>query len=140
MESPEADEVVLALDEVCEALRQSKQLIGRALECADWLRDEHRRGRSHREALNGANPLIGTILRANIQALQEAGHRLRIAEVRTLHREGVTATDIAKLLGISRQRVGALMHADDASGTDAASGTNAANAVTEPTPRWPGAE
>ena len=82
-----------------------------ALAEAHRVRRELLGGASHAECVEHASgPLLGTILRSNLLALQDIGHRLRVAEVRSLHEEGSSTTDIARLLGISRQRAGILLH------------------------------
>jgi predicted transcriptional regulator len=38
------------------------------------------------------------------------GSRVRRAEARVLHQEGLTMDQIAKLFGVTRQRISALLH------------------------------
>ena len=50
--------------------------------------------------------------RDNLVALVDAGSRLRRAEARALHVEGMTMEQIADLFGVTRQRVSALLKRD----------------------------
>ncbi len=109
----QSEEVVTVLGDVCVALEDSKRRMDVALDEARRLQREELAGASHAACLQQTSgPLIVTVLRSNLLALQEVGHRLRVVEVEALHRDGATTTEIAKLLGISRQRAGALLHAN----------------------------
>ena len=71
------------------------------------LREE---GRSYKEIESGVTgPLVVELTRDNLAALIEAGSRLRKAEARALHAEGMTMEQIAELFGVTRQRVSALL-------------------------------
>ncbi len=57
-------------------------------------------------------PLIVQLLTESADALHEHGSRVRRTEARALHREGMTMDQIARLFGVSRQRVSALLRED----------------------------
>jgi hypothetical protein len=104
------DEVLDALEVVVEALEQSSLRNEVAIERADTIRRLRAEGRSYREIFGGEDsPLILDLIRANLQALLDVGSRLRRVEARALHEQGMTMEQIAKLFGVTRQRVSALL-------------------------------
>jgi DNA-directed RNA polymerase sigma subunit (sigma70/sigma32) len=54
-------------------------------------------------------PLIVQLLTESAEALHEYGSRVRRTEARALHGEGLTMEQIARLFGVTRQRVSALL-------------------------------
>jgi DNA-directed RNA polymerase sigma subunit (sigma70/sigma32) len=54
-------------------------------------------------------PLLVQLLTESSEALHEYGSRVRRTEARALHREGLTMDQIARLFGVTRQRVSALL-------------------------------
>jgi DNA-directed RNA polymerase sigma subunit (sigma70/sigma32) len=54
-------------------------------------------------------PLLVQLLTESADALHEYGSRVRRTEARALHREGMTMDQIARLFGVTRQRVSALL-------------------------------
>lgn len=77
----------------------------------DQLRSQVSSGTSIESALaNEPNPLIVELITENIVALQEVGARLRWAEASILREEGMSAADMARLFGVSRQRISALLN------------------------------
>ena len=54
-------------------------------------------------------PVLVQLLTESAEALQEHGSRVRRTEARTLHAEGLTMEQIARLFGVTRQRVSALL-------------------------------
>jgi hypothetical protein len=54
-------------------------------------------------------PLIVQLLTDSVHVLHEYGAELRRSEARVLHQEGMTMDRIARLFGVSRQRVSALL-------------------------------
>jgi hypothetical protein len=55
-------------------------------------------------------PLIVELTSDNVKRLYEAGGKLRRLEALALHEEGMTMDTIARLFGVSRQRVSALVN------------------------------
>lgn len=77
----------------------------------DALRAQIAGGTDVQEALaNEPSPLIVELITENINALQDVGARLRWAAASLLRDEGMSAADIARLFGVSRQRVSALLN------------------------------
>jgi DNA-directed RNA polymerase sigma subunit (sigma70/sigma32) len=55
------------------------------------------------------SPLIVQMLTESAHLLDAYGSRLRRAEARALHHEGMTMDEIAHLFGVTRQRISALL-------------------------------
>jgi DNA-directed RNA polymerase specialized sigma24 family protein len=107
------DPVLDALDGLVRALRENATRIDATIARAERIRDQRGEGLSYGEIESGEErPLIVELTRDNLAALVEAGSRLRRAEARALHGEGMTMEQIAELFGVSRQRVSALLRSD----------------------------
>jgi hypothetical protein len=109
----DTDPVLEALDELVRALRENGARIDDTIARAEQMRTERAMGRSYRE-IEGRQrrPLIVEMTRDSLASLVEAGSRLRRAEARALHAEGMTMDQIADLFGVTRQRVSALLKGD----------------------------
>ena len=104
------DPVVEALDGLVRALRAHQRGIEATLARADRIRAQREAGWSYRQIDAGPEPpLVVEVTRDALAALVEAAGRLRRAEARALHAEGLTMNQIAELFGVSRQRVSALL-------------------------------
>jgi DNA-directed RNA polymerase specialized sigma24 family protein len=104
------DPVLEALDVLVRALRANAARIESTIARAERIREQREEGLSYREIESGVDrPLIVELTRDNLAALVEAGSRLRRAEARALHGEGMTMEQIAELFGVTRQRVSALL-------------------------------
>ena len=104
------DPVLEALDELVRALRGNHERIQATIARAERIREQREAGMSYREIESGeTRPLIVELTRDNLAALVEAGSKLRRAEARALHAEGMTMEQIAELFGVTRQRVSALL-------------------------------
>ena len=113
VEKVASDPVLEALDGLLHALRNNRARIEATLARAERIREQREAGLSYREIESGEQrPLIVELTRDNLAALVEAGSRLRRAEARALHAEGMTMEQIAELFGVSRQRVSALLRSD----------------------------
>ncbi len=60
-------------------------------------------------AINERTPLLVHLLTQSAEALDRVGSHVRRTEARMLHREGMTMEQIARLFGVSRQRVSVLL-------------------------------
>src|SRR5438105_2122437 len=110
---PADDPVLEALDGLVRALRHNAARIEATIARADQIREQRQAGRTYQEIESGEQrPLIVEMTRDNLAALVEAGSRLRRAEARALHAEGMTMEQIAELFGVTRQRVSALLRSD----------------------------
>ena len=104
------NEFISVLDELVEALEESTAANHAAVQRAREIQRNTASGKSVSEiVLAEERPLIVELIRANIQRLYDVGGRLRRAEARTLHDEGMTMDTIARLFGVTRQRVSALV-------------------------------
>jgi hypothetical protein len=104
------DAVLAALDDLTVALRENIARNERALRRADEIRAKRAEGLAYREIVESAQrPLIVELIAANMAVLADAGSRLRRAEARALHDEGLTMERIATLFGVTRQRISELL-------------------------------
>jgi PAS domain S-box-containing protein len=75
------------------------------------LRAGRSRGLSYAELLTGArHPIVLDVLSELLDGLFETGSRLRRAEARALYADSLSMDKIASLLGVSRQRVSAIIN------------------------------
>ena len=74
------------------------------------IRSAYAAGRSLTEVVPslGTPPLVQLLTRTT-NLLHSYGTRVRRTEARALHREGMTMDEIARLFGVTRQRVSALL-------------------------------
>jgi hypothetical protein len=109
-----ADPVLVALDELCVAIDENLADAQRIRERAAVIRAERKKGRGYAEIVpEGEHPLIPELVSSKLERLFEAGSKLRRAEAKALHDEGLSMDAIAELFGVTRQRVSALLkHAD----------------------------
>jgi hypothetical protein len=104
------DEVQAALAEVIAALEESTRRNQRALAKARAMAKKRTKGQEWREiVLAEERPLVVELMSESLDALLNAGSRLRRAKARALHGEGVTMETIAELFGVTRQRVSSLI-------------------------------
>jgi len=111
--TPGEDPVLEALADLVRALEANMERARASIDRAATIRRERLAGRAYRDIESGQQrPLIVELTRDNLAALVEAGSRLRRAEARALHAEGMTMEQIAALFGVTRQRVSALLKRD----------------------------
>lgn len=109
-DSPYEDELDDALDNMLVALRESNKRNQRVIRQAQTIRRLCVAGQPFGEIF--ARPEraeIRQLMRDNINQMVHARARLRWAEVRTLHAEGLTMDKIAALFGLTRQRISSLL-------------------------------
>jgi DNA-directed RNA polymerase sigma subunit (sigma70/sigma32) len=107
----EHDDVLDALDALVGTLHDNARRIDQALARADAVRRQREAGQRYLEIVDSDEPLLVNLLSENLQSLLTAGSRLRRAEARALHAEGATMEQIARLFGVTRQRISALIRA-----------------------------
>ena len=74
------------------------------------IREQRRAGRPYSEIVaREQRPLVVEMVTQSVRELDGAGVQVRRHEAQALHREGMTMDGIAKLFGVSRQRVSALL-------------------------------
>jgi DNA-directed RNA polymerase sigma subunit (sigma70/sigma32) len=108
--SQDGDAFMDALDGLDRALDESVAMSERMKRRIEDIRQARADGRSLREIVpNEETPLIVQLLTESTNLLHSYGNRVRRTEARALHREGMTMDEIAKLFGVTRQRVSALL-------------------------------
>jgi hypothetical protein len=104
------DELLEALDSLLVVLRESTKRNQLAIRQAEAIRKLHRNGRTCREIFDrNERSLIRQVTRDNVDQLVQASARLRWAEARALHAEGMSMEKIAALFGLTRQRISTLL-------------------------------
>jgi transcriptional regulator with GAF, ATPase, and Fis domain len=115
--TPETARFLEALEELEHALERTVEMADRMRTRIVYLREQCETGRSLQEIVATEDPpLIVQMLTESANVLHTYGTRVRRTEARALHREGVTMEEIARLFGVSRQRVSALLR--DSASTD----------------------
>ena len=104
------DDVLVALERVAAALEENNRQNRIASSRCKSVAKQRAKGRSYREIVAEEDrPLIVEMLTGNLDRLLAAGAELRRAQARALHNEGATMEEIAKLFGVTRQRISALL-------------------------------
>jgi DNA-directed RNA polymerase sigma subunit (sigma70/sigma32) len=104
-------QALVDLDEALDAnMRRNRLMKERIAEIRGALAD----GRLLRNVVGREPPpLLVELLSQSAGNLSGYGSRVRRAEARALHREGLTMEQIARLFGVTRQRVSALLRDGD---------------------------
>jgi DNA-directed RNA polymerase sigma subunit (sigma70/sigma32) len=104
------DAFLQALEDLDAALDKSVEMAERMKARIEEFRAAHAAGRPLREIVpNERAPLIVQLLTESTNLLHSYGNRVRRTEARALHGEGMTMDQIARLFGVTRQRVSALL-------------------------------
>jgi plasmid maintenance system antidote protein VapI len=99
-----------AVDDLDRALDESVDMVKRMRERIEDLRKANAEGRPLREIVpEEQTPLLVQLLTESTNLLHSYGNRVRRTEARALHGEGMTMDEIAKLFGVTRQRISALL-------------------------------
>ena len=110
MVSSEVDAFMEALDDLDRALDESVDMTRRMKSRIRELRNSQAEGRELREFVpEEKTPPLVRLLTESTNLLHSYGNRVRRTEARALHHEGMTMDQIAKLFGVTRQRVSALL-------------------------------
>ncbi len=111
MADSDDEELFEALDAVLHVLERGRDRVDVVATRAAELRVGRAEGLSYADLITGANgPLVLDVLSELLDGLFDAGSRLRRAEVRALHADGLSMDKIGRLLGVSRQRVSTLIN------------------------------
>jgi DNA-directed RNA polymerase sigma subunit (sigma70/sigma32) len=109
--SQESQAFIDALDDLDHALDRTLDMASRMKERIEVLRGAIVAGRPLHEVVPAhTTPLLPQLLTESTNLLHTYGTRVRRMEARALHCEGLTMEEIAKLFGVTRQRVSALLH------------------------------
>jgi hypothetical protein len=99
-----------ALEDLDRALDESLEMTNRMKARIEEIRSAYAAGRPLTEIVpNEETPLLVQLLTRSTNLLHSYGTRVRRTEARALHREGMTMDEIARLFGVTRQRVSALL-------------------------------
>jgi len=105
-----SDLVVLALAALEVEMRRVAEVGDRIVERADYIKRLRADGKSYSEIVpTEERPLIVEMLSSNLERLSDVGSKLRRAEAQALYDEGMTMAQIAKLFGVTRQRIAVLV-------------------------------
>jgi DNA-directed RNA polymerase specialized sigma24 family protein len=104
------DEVMVALEELLAALDENLADAQRIRTRAAAIKSQRKEGRTNAEIVpEGEHPLIPELVSLKLERLFNAGSKLRRAEAKALHDEGLSMDAIGELFGVTRQRVSALL-------------------------------
>lgn len=104
------DEMLDALDALVRALQQNIEVNRKVIERAALITRRRQAGDGYIDIVTDAqSPLIVDMVNENLDRLARTGARVRRAEAKALHDEGMTMERIAALFGVTRQRVSALL-------------------------------
>jgi transposase len=108
--SADGDPFLLALEDLEHKLEESAERSAEMKRRIARLRGKREKGLTWREIVDSLEPpLVVQLLTQNIQALNDAGSRVRRAEALALHEDGLTMDEIAERFGVTRQRVSGLL-------------------------------
>ena len=108
--SSDTQEFMEALDDLEGGLDQTVEMAQRMKQRITELRKARAEGRPLCEIVPEEQPpLIVQLITESTNVLHTCGNRVRRTEAQALHREGMTMDEIAKLFGVTRQRVSALL-------------------------------
>ncbi len=111
------DELLHTLDELADAMRANARRSELIAERAAQIKRDRAAGVPWRELVSEEQrPLIVEMLSHNVAVLSSLGSRIRREEARALHDDGLSMERIAKLFGVSRQRISELLRQDEPSG------------------------
>jgi DNA-directed RNA polymerase specialized sigma24 family protein len=106
------DDLIEALGELIDALHANTERNTVAVRRANRLIEGLRRGMTNTELVESHDdPLILELTRQNLDSLNDAGSRVRRAQVLALHEEGMSTYQIAAVFGVSRQRISQIIQA-----------------------------
>ena len=99
-----------ALDALSVAVEHAQDRLQAVRARTDYLRQERDKGRPYADLVGEeARPLVVELLTGVLDELSSAGAAFRRAEARVLHADGMSQEAIARLFGVTRQRVGVLL-------------------------------
>jgi hypothetical protein len=116
--SEETANFLVALSDLDAALDRSLAMTQRMRDRIAFLREQIDAGHRLPEVVPAEqSPLLVQLLTESANLLHTYGTRVRRTEARALHREGMTMDEIARLFGVSRQRVSALLRDNSSDAT-----------------------
>lgn len=108
----DSDPLLVALAELVDAAAEVDRAVDVLTTRAVGMRDARSRGATWRDIVESEDrPLIAELLTDTVSRFEAAGTRFRQVKARTLHQEGMTMEQVARLFGVSRQRISVLLQA-----------------------------
>jgi hypothetical protein len=115
------DDLLQALEALTPALEANVERVKQIRKKVKDIERARARGRPYGEIIAAEErPLMVELISQNLQTLADAGSRVRRAEARVLHEEGLSMERIASLFGVTRQRISALLQETVGAGGGAA--------------------
>ena len=111
-----SDELSVALMQLIEALQANAERTDSAITRATAMAAKVGQQGPVEEVLAADGATVLEAVNKNLSALVLAGGRLRRAQARALHNQGVTMDRIAEIFGVSRQRISMLIRDTDMQG------------------------
>jgi predicted XRE-type DNA-binding protein len=109
--SEREDAVLQALDELMAAARHNIVAWVTVMERVEQIRAQRAAGVPYTEIeVPDGSPRIIDAVTENQERLSAAAAQFRRAAARQMQQEGLTAAEIARVFGVTRQRVSALLH------------------------------
>lgn len=95
---------------LAQTLRDGTRASAQLLDRIEAVLAQRRDGVTYSEIVrHSSGALVVELVSEHVARLQEAGSRVRRAEARALRTEGATMTEIARLFGVSPQRISELL-------------------------------
>jgi hypothetical protein len=108
---PDEDRLTTALRHLAESAEKTSAEQRVIADSARTMTEERRRGRSWAAILAGeGEPSILTLLGSSLRRLSQTSSRVRIGVAAALAKEGLSTRQIATHLGVTHQRVSAMLH------------------------------
>lgn len=102
--------LIQALDAVCGTVKEVASRNEEILHRASDLQQGSKEGGDLRHLVASADGgLLVNLMKENLEALAEASSRLRRAQVLALYEEGSTTEEIARIFGVTRQRISTVL-------------------------------
>ncbi len=110
---PDSDDILAALDELVIVGRENVVAWMGLMERAEMIRDSRRNGLRYRDMdIPEGLSIIGAVS-GNQERLTAAAAKFRRATARQMVDEGLSAADVARMWGVSRQRIASLLAETD---------------------------
>jgi hypothetical protein len=111
--APTDDELWAAAADLLAAFRVAADAVGPMTERIEFMRQARQAGSRFVDLVpEGHRPMLLEATNTTLEGLLTAGTRLRRMVAQVLYSEGMTMDEVAAVLGVTRQRISALLRAD----------------------------
>jgi hypothetical protein len=111
--APADDELWAAAADLLAAFRVAADAVGPMTERIEYMRRAREAGARFVDLVpEGQRPMLLEATNTTLEALLTAGTRLRRLVAQALYADGMTMDEVATVLGVTRQRISALLRAD----------------------------